>query len=181
MSTILGMGVPGVAAYVIVAAVAVPVLISVGVPPLAAHMFCLIYACLSNITPPVAMSSYVAAGIARSNQTLTSLIAVRLGITGFILPFFFLNNPLLLYETGHSLAATAWAVVSASIGVTALAAGLEGWLLTRCGPFLRLLLLAAGFLTIDPALRTDVAGLLLFGVALIWNRRQSRYAGAAHL
>jgi TRAP transporter 4TM/12TM fusion protein len=174
MSTILGMGVPGVAAYVIVAAVAVPVLISVGVPPLSAHMFCLIYACLSNITPPVAMSSYVAAGIARSSQTLTSLIAVRLGITGFILPFFFLNNPLLLYETGHSLTATVWAVVSASIGVTALAAGLEGWLLTRCGPFLRLLLLSAGFLGIDPALQTDVAGLFLFGVALIWNRRQSR-------
>ena len=61
MSTILGMGVPGVAAYVIVAAVAVPVLTGVGVMPMAAHMFCLFYACLSNITPPVAMSSYVAA------------------------------------------------------------------------------------------------------------------------
>ena len=96
MSTILGMGVPGVAAYVIVAAVAVPVLTGVGVMPMAAHMFCLFYACLSNITPPVAMSSYVAAGIAHSNQTRTSLIAVKLGLTGFILPFFFLNNPLLL-------------------------------------------------------------------------------------
>ena len=97
MSTILGMGVPGVAAYVIVAAVAVPVLTGVGVAPMAAHMFCLFYACLSNITPPVAMSSYVAAGIAQSNETKTSLIAVRLGLSGFILPFFFLNNPLLLY------------------------------------------------------------------------------------
>ena len=55
---------------------------------MAAHMFCLFYACLSNITPPVAMSSYVAAGIAHSDQTRTSLIAVKLGLTGFILPFF---------------------------------------------------------------------------------------------
>lgn len=88
MSTILGMGVPGVAAYVIVAAVAVPVLTGVGVMPMAAHMFCLFYACLSNITPPVAMSSYVAAGIAHSDQTRTSLIAVKLGLTGFIRPSF---------------------------------------------------------------------------------------------
>lgn len=74
----------------------------VGVMPMAAHMFCLFYACLSNITPPVAMSSYVAAGIAHSDQTRTSLIAVKLGLTGFILPFFFLNNPLLLYSSGQS-------------------------------------------------------------------------------
>lgn len=79
MSIILGMGVPGVAAYVIVVAVAIPVLIEIGAVPIAAHMFCLIYACLSNITPPVAMSSYVAAGIADSNQTKTSLLAVKLG------------------------------------------------------------------------------------------------------
>lgn len=109
MSTILGMGVPGVAAYVIVAAVAVPVLTGVGVMPMAAHMFCLFYACLSNITPPVAMSSYVAAGIAHSDQTRTSLIAVKLGLTGFILPFFFLNNPLLLYSSANPALATLWA------------------------------------------------------------------------
>ena len=88
MSIILGMGVPGIAAYVIVATVAAPVLIKAGTTPMAAHMFVLIYASLSNITPPVAMSSYVAQGIANADQTKTSLIAVRLGLTGFILPFF---------------------------------------------------------------------------------------------
>ena len=174
MSTILGMGVPGVAAYVIVATVAAPVLVEVGAPPLAAHMFCLFYACLSNITPPVAMSSYVAAGIALSNQTRTSLIAVRLGLTGFILPFFFLNNPLLLYEPGHSVGLTLWALCSASLGVTALAAGLEGWLLGPCNPLMRLLLLATGLLAIDPSLYTDAAGLALFAVVLAWSRYRNR-------
>lgn len=179
MSTILGMGVPGVAAYVIVAAVAAPVLINIGVQPLAAQMFCLFYACLSNITPPVAMSSYVAAGIARSNETRTSLIAVRLGLAGFILPFFFLNNELLLYSQGNDLLLTFCALLSAMLGVCALAAGLEGWLFGPCNPGMRLLLLAAGFLAIDPGLLTDAAALVLVLIASVWNRLQTgRISGA---
>ena len=170
LSTILGMGVPGVAAYVIVAAVAVPVLIGVGITPLAAHMFCLFYACLSNITPPVAMSSYVAAGIAHSNQTKTSLIAVRLGLTGFILPFFFLNNTLLLYAPGNPPLLTLWAFLSATLGVSALAAGLEGWLFGPCNLLMRLMLLATAFFTIDPGLKTDAVGLALFLIVCLWSR-----------
>ncbi|MDR2051507.1 MAG: TRAP transporter permease [Deltaproteobacteria bacterium] len=173
LSTILGMGVPGVAAYVIVAAVAIPVLTGIGASPLAAHMFCLFYACLSNITPPVAMSSYVAAGIAQSNQTRTSLIAVRLGLTGFILPFFFLNNPLLLYESGHSPLLTLWALLSASFGVTALAGGLGGWMLGPCTRLMRLLLLTAGILTIDPGLYTDLIGFALFVAVLVQSRKKT--------
>lgn len=128
MSIILGMGVPGVAAYVIVYVVAVPVLRGVGATEMAANMFCLIYACLSNITPPVAMSSYVAAGIADSNMTKTSLIAMKLGVAGFILPFFFLNNPVLLYGSteGVALSETIRAFVTATLGVLAIAEGLSG-------------------------------------------------------
>lgn len=172
MSTILGMGVPGVAAYVIVAAVAAPVLISIGVQPLAAQMFCLFYACLSNITPPVAMSSYVAAGIARSNETKTSLIAVKLGLAGFILPFFFLNNTMLLYSQGNDPFLTLWSLLTAALGVLALAAGLEGWLFGACNALMRLMLLGAGFLAIDPDLRTDAAALALFFAVCVWNRFQ---------
>ena len=179
MSTILGMGVPGVAAYVIVAAVAVPVLIGVGVTPLAAHMFCLFYACLSNITPPVAMSSYVAAGIARADQTRTSLIAVKLGLTGFILPFFFLNNPLLLYSPANGALATFWALASASLGVIALAAGLQGWLFGRCNLIMRLLLLVTAFLAIDPALMTDAIGLTLFVGVCVWSWKTASVASDA--
>ena len=119
MSIILGMGVPGVAAYVIVYAVAVPVLRGVGATEMAANMFCLIYACLSNITPPVAMSSYVASGIADSDMTKTSLIAIKLGIAGFIVPFFFLDNPVLLYGSteGVALGTTVYSFATALIGV----------------------------------------------------------------
>ena len=159
------------------AAVAAPVLIKVGASPLAAHMFCLFYACLSNITPPVAMSSYVAAGIAHSNQTRTSLIAVKLGLTGFILPFFFLNNPLLLYDATHGAGRTLWALISAGLGVSALAAGLQGWLLGPCNPVLRVLLLVTALLAIDPSLSTDAVGVVLFGVALFWSYRSRAASG----
>jgi TRAP-type uncharacterized transport system fused permease subunit len=152
------MGVPGVAAYVIVSAVSVPVLIQTGAIPMAAHMFCLIYACLSNITPPVAMSSYVASGIADSNQTKTSLIAVKLGLTGFILPFFFLNNPILLIGSTPdvSVLVTIRAVITSSIGAVALSAGLQGYLLRNLAIIERGLLIISGLLFIEPGLITDL-------------------------
>ena len=162
MSTILGMGVPGVAAYVIVQAVAVPVLIKAGVLPLTSHLFCLIYACLSNITPPVAMSAYVASGIAGSDQTKTGLWAVRLGLIGFIIPFFFLDNPVLLIgvDPNAALPTTLWAVFSASVGTVALVAGLEGWLVQKCNIVERIILIAAAPAMLYPGMFTDLIGLI---------------------
>ena len=179
MSTILGMGVPGVAAYVIVYVVAVPVLRATGATEMAANMFCLIYACLSNITPPVAMSSYVAAGIADSNMTKTSLIAMKLGVAGFILPFFFLNNPVLLYGSteGVALTETLRAFATSSVGVLALAAGLAGLPLakySRAATALRVIcramLLAGGLLFVNPTLTTDIAGLMLIAAEVVLDR-----------
>lgn len=179
MSIILGMGVPGVAAYVIVYAVAVPVLRQVGATEMAANMFCLIYACLSNITPPVAMSSYVASGIAESDMTKTSLIAIRLGIAGFIVPFFFLNNPVLLYGStdGVSLLLTARCFITACIGVLALASGLSGLPVERESGGKRSLrlccrgiLIIAGLLFINPSLVTDGIGALMIGIEILMDR-----------
>ena len=169
MSTILGMGVPGVAAYVIVQAVAVPVLIKVGVLDISAHMFCLIYACLSNITPPVAMSSYVAAGIAGSNQTKTGLLSVRLGLIGFLIPFFFLDNPVLLIgaDPAFTLADSLMAMVTASVGTIALVGGLEGWLLRRCNVAERLILIGVAPLMLYPGAVTDGIGLAVLAAVLV--------------
>ena len=175
MSTILGMGVPGVAAYVIVYVVAVPVLRATGATEMAANMFCLIYACLSNITPPVAMSSYVAAGIADSNMTKTSLIAMKLGVAGFILPFFFLNNPVLLYGSteGVALAETIRAFVTSSVCALALAAGLSGLPVQRYSKattamrlVCRAMLIVGGLLFVNPTLMTDVLGLALIAAEI---------------
>ena len=179
MSTILGMGVPGVAAYVIVYVVAVPVLRATGATEMAANMFCLIYACLSNITPPVAMSSYVAAGIADSNMTKTSLIAMKLGVAGFILPFFFLNNPVLLYGSteGVALTETLRAFATSSVGVLALAAGLAGLPLARYSRAVmglrvvcRGMLIVGGLLFVNPSLTTDLIGLALIAAEVAVDR-----------
>ncbi len=166
MSTILGMGVPGVAAYVIVQAVAVPVLIKAGVLAITSHLFCLIYACLSNITPPVAMSAYVASGIAGSDQTKTGLWAVRLGLIGFIIPFFFLDNPVLLIgvDPNAALTTTLWTVFTASVGTIALVAGLEGWLVQKCNVLERIILVAAAPAMLYPGMFTDFAGLICLAV-----------------
>ena len=160
ISVILGMGVPGIAAYVIVQAVAVPVLLKAGAVPLAAHMFCLIYACLSNITPPVAISCYVAAGIADADQTKTGLIAVRLALAGFIVPLFFLAKPVLLPLAQEGAAfTTVMAAITASAGTVMLAGGLEGWFAVREHWIERILFIAAALLLLYPGAVTDIAGL----------------------
>ena len=179
MSIILGMGVPGVAAYVIVYVVAVPVLRGVGATEMAANMFCLIYACLSNITPPVAMSSYVAAGIADSNMTKTSLIAMKLGIAGFILPFFFLNNPVLLYGSteGVAVSETIRTFATATIGVLAIAEGLSGLPMQKYSTgatalrlVTRVMLIAGGLLFVNPTFATDIAALVLIAAEVVLDR-----------
>lgn len=188
MSIILGMGVPGVAAYVIVYVVAVPVLRGVGATEMAANMFCLIYACLSNITPPVAMSSYVAAGIADSNMIKTSLIAMKLGVAGFILPFFFLNNPVLLYGSteGVALSETIRAFVTATLGVLAIAEGLSGLPMQKynvSATMLRLvtraMLVAGGLLFVNPTLLTDAAEVVIDRAVLPKVQRRMPLKAAA--
>lgn len=175
MSTILGMGVPGVAAYVIVQAVAVPVLINSGTLALTSHLFCLIYACLSNITPPVAISAYVASGIAGSDQTKTGIWAMRLGIIGFIIPFFFLDNPVLLIgvDPNASMVATVWAIITALLGTAALVAGLEGWYVEQCNIIERFGLIACAPLLLYPGYITDTVGIaLMIGLGVLQYMRK---------
>lgn len=190
LSIVLGMGVPGVAAYVIVYAVAVPVLRAAGASEMAANMFCLIYACLSNITPPVAMSAYVASGIAGSGMTKTALAAMRLGAAGFILPFFFLRNPVLLLGSaeGAGVLYIAYAIATAAVGVILLAAGLSGlpegqrtagrtaMLLMR-----RAMLIGGGVLLMNPTLMTDLAavGLIVLERMAGWTMKNGSRQGGS--
>ncbi len=167
MSIILGMGVPGIAAYVIVTAVAVPVMVQVGAIPLAAHLFCLIYASLSNITPPVAMSVYVASGIADSDFKKTGIQAVLVGLSGFLLPFFFLVNPILLLGAapeGTGIIQTVIAISGAALGIYFLASGTQGWYIRRSGIIERIASVLIGLLLIHPAGGTDAAGV---GIAVL--------------
>lgn len=97
-SLIMGMALPTVACYVIVASLCAPPLINAGVLPIAAHFFAFYFGLISNITPPVALTAFVAAGIAKSNPIKTACVATRLGIAGFIVPFMFVFDPSILLQ-----------------------------------------------------------------------------------
>jgi TRAP transporter 4TM/12TM fusion protein len=175
---ILGMGMPTTPAYIMQAALLVPAIIKLGVTPLAAHMFAFYFSCLSAVTPPIALAVYAAASIGGAGLWKSGLQAVKFAAAGFIVPFFFIYNPPLLFD-GH------WTeilrcVVTGSIGVVALAAAMESYFLRRASWFERLLFLAAAFLLIDPGLTTDIIGLGVLAVGLLiqWlrNGRDARAA-----
>ena len=163
---ILGMGIPVTAAYIIVAAICVPILINMGIVPIAAHMFAFMYAALSAITPPVALASYAAAGLAGTDSNKVGFEAVRLGSVGFITPFFFLFNPVLLLQ-GDDLLETIVAIITALIGSLGLAAGLKARLFVRLNILERILMVASGLLLIYPGYIAAVVGIALFGVVTI--------------
>jgi TRAP transporter 4TM/12TM fusion protein len=161
---VLGMGMPTTPAYIMQASLLIPAIIKLGVPPVAAHMFAFYFACLSAVTPPVALAVYAAASIGGASLWGAGVQAMKFAAAGFIVPFFFVYSPALLWQ-GH------WdqilrAMLTGGLGVIALAAGLEGQLLRRATAVERGLLLVAAFLLIDPGAVTDVIGLGLGGLAL---------------
>jgi TRAP transporter 4TM/12TM fusion protein len=170
--TILGMGLTTTAVYVTVAALIIPTLIKMGVVPIAAHMFALYYGCLSAITPPVCIGAYAAAGLADSNPMKTGFTAWRLGLAGFIVPFMFVYAPeILLAGPLYLILSTS---ISALIGIFCLASSIEGWLYTKENWMQRLMLFAAACLLIKPGWKTDLAGVILLGIVIIWQKAQVR-------
>jgi TRAP transporter 4TM/12TM fusion protein len=168
---VLGMGLPTTAAYIVQAALLIPALIKLGVPLIAAHLFVFYFAIISAITPPVAMAVYAAAGIGGSNLWRTGLEAVRIGATGFVIPYMFVyGHSLLMIGSWETVVTT---IISASIGVTALSAGLMGWFLKEATYPERTILVAGALLLIKPGLYTDAIGLaLLIFVIVIQKLRK---------
>lgn len=171
VAIILGMGVPTTAAYAIAAAVVAPGLIRMGVLPLAAHMFIFYFAILSAITPPVALASFAAASMAQADMWRTSMIALKLGLATFIVPFMFWLSPALLAQ--GPLPEILQAFFTAAFGVYLLACATEGWMGPAALPLpLRLASAVAGLLLMIPETYTDLAG-LAGGVALLtWQLRK---------
>ncbi|MDQ0340744.1 TRAP transporter 4TM/12TM fusion protein [Caldalkalibacillus uzonensis] len=167
-SIILGMGLPTVAAYIVQVALTVPALIELGVTPIAAHLFVFYFAIISAITPPVALAAFAAAGIAGSEPMRTGMVALRLGIAAFIVPYMFVYGPsLLLVGDTVKIMVT---VMTAIIGITGMAAAVEGWLVRQTLWYERLLLLAGSLTLIKPGLYTDTIGIFLLGVAYLLQK-----------
>jgi TRAP transporter 4TM/12TM fusion protein len=170
VAIILGMGVPTTAAYAIAAAVVAPGLIRIGVDPLVAHMFIFYFAILSAITPPVALASFAAASMAGADMWRTSVIAVKLGLATFIVPFMFWLSPALLAQ--GDLLPILQSFVTAGLGVWLLACSTEGWMMNGHLPLpLRLAAAAGGLALMIPEGITDVAGLAICAGLVFWQRR----------
>lgn len=168
ITLVLGMGMPTTAAYAVAASVVAPGLAQMGVQPLTAHLFIFYYAVISAITPPVALASFAAAGMANADPWRTSFIALKLGLATFIVPFMFFFGPELLMR--GEWPAILQVLVSASIGVYLLAASTEGWYAARrIDPASRTILFGSALCLIVPGLVTDLIGLCGAIVVYGWH------------
>ncbi len=168
-SILLGMGLPTTAKYIILSIMAAPALVDLGVNPLAAHLFILYFGVIADITPPVAVAAYAGAGIAGGNSMKTGLIAVRLAVAGFMIPFLFALDPGLLFidsTIGHTLLL----IVTALIGVLALGAAAGGYLLDHTKIYERVILMISALALLTPGLLTDGVGITLLIVVIILQK-----------
>ena len=163
VAVVLGMGMPTTAAYAIGASVLAPALVKdFQVAPIAAHLFIFYFACLSALTPPVALASFAAAAIANAKPWDVGWQSMRFAIAGFIIPFMFIYGPAMVLAppaTGFDIFMT---VVTGLLGTLCLASAVQGWLLTRMNTPFRVLMLIGALALIKPGWITDLIGLGIF-------------------
>ena len=165
---ILGMGVPTTANYCIMASTCAPILITIGVPKIAAHFFVFYFGIVADITPPVALAAYAGAAIAKGNPMKTGVNATKLAIGAFIVPYIFCMNPAMLLIDVSALSIIQ-IVISSFLGIFGVAAAINGHLLRRMHPITRIAAGAGGLLMMDPTLITDIIGLALLGGVFAWQ------------
>ena len=163
---VLGMGVPTTANYCIMASTCAPILITIGVPQVAAHFFVFYFGIVADITPPVALAAYAGSAIAKAPPMKTAFNASKLAIGAFIVPYIFAMNPAMLLVDTTTLQVVL-VVVTSVLGIFGVAAGLNGYLFRPIHPVLRVLLAAGGLLMMDPTPMTDVVGVILMAVVII--------------
>jgi TRAP transporter 4TM/12TM fusion protein len=179
---IVGLAVPVTASYIICAVIAAPALIKLGVPDFAAHMFIFYYAVLSEVSPPTALSPFAAAAITGGDPYRTTLQSWKYTMPAFLVPFLFVLDPggagLLLTGSFKTLADADWGEIAvtaalAAIAITAMAAGLQGWLFRRMTPAEKGLAILAGVALIYPSRVADIIGIggFLLVIFLQWVRR----------
>ena len=177
---IMGMGMPAVASYMITATIAANTLVNMGFSNIAVHMFVFFFSCFSSVTPPVALASYSAAGLAQTNPMKTGYRAFLLALVAFIVPYFFVFSPALIAQEGWL--GVLQVLPAALIGTYAFVAGLQGYLF---GPLnnwlLRFLLVVGGCAMIAPGLVSDLIGIVLLLAACglaYWDRKRKKTAEA---
>lgn len=171
----MGAGIPTTALYIVLAAIAAPAVQQLGVPPIAAHLFILYYGILADLTPPVCVSAYAAAGIAGSNPFRTGLTAFRLGMAKATVPFVFAYAPVMLIVVpDFTWASFVFTVGTCAVGVLILGIGMTGYAFTHMGPGSQVVLVVASLLMISPSIPMTSLGALLAAPVLLFNWQRSR-------
>ena len=166
---ILGMGLPSIPSYIITSTIAAPALVQLGIPPIAAHMFCFYFAMFANLTPPVALAAFAAAGISGGNPMKTGWASVKLALAGFLLPYMFVyNQELLMLDT--TLVKGLQVAVTAAIGAFLISAAVEGYLFAKVNPVLRAAALVGAYCLIDSRLITDIIGLAVCAGIFVFQK-----------
>ncbi|MBU8906097.1 TRAP transporter permease [Desertibacillus haloalkaliphilus] len=175
-SIILGMGMPTVSAYVILATVGAGALVQMDVPVIAAHFFVFYFGIFSGITPPVAITSYITAGIAGGNPLQTAFQSLKIGLAGFILPYMLVYNPAMILE-GSTLQIII-GVFTCTIGLVSFAAFIQGYLITKTPIVQRIMLLFSALLLVAQGTLTDLIGVGLIASIVIMQMLQKSSNGA---
>ena len=177
---LLGMGVPTTATYIIMATTCAPILTTgMGLNQLSANMFVFYFGIVADITPPVALAAYAGAAIAKSDPMKTGINASKLAIAAFLIPYMFCLNPaMLLIDT--TVAEFVIIIITSVIGMFAIAAALEGYMLANLNPLLRIVLAAAGLCLIYPGTVTDIIGIVVTAVIFVlqWQTGKGRKEAA---
>lgn len=163
---VLGMGVPTTANYCIMAATCAPILVRMGVPTIAAHFFVFYFGIVADLTPPVALAAYAGAAIAQGNPMKTALTSTKLAIGAFIVPYVFALNPAMLF-VDTTVAEVVLISITSLVGIFAVSASLEGYLIKDMPWYQRMISLAGGLLLIYPGIATDTIGICLVAVVVL--------------
>lgn len=183
-SIILGMGAPTTANYLITSTITAGAIISLGIEPLAAHMFAFYFGIIADVTPPVALAAIAGAAIAKAKPMKTALNATKLAIGAFIIPYMFVYNSKMLMINASTLSVV-MIIITAILGMFGISVALEGYGFNNTGFFYnsrkgkatiitfdaveRLLFAIAGLLCVIPETKTDIIGVSLLAVLIAYQ------------
>jgi TRAP transporter 4TM/12TM fusion protein len=165
---ILGMGLPTTPVYILGAVLMAPSIIKLGVPPLTAHLFIFYFGIIAQITPPVCITAYVTASIAKADPMRTGLTASKLGVISYVIPFVLIYSPQILLK--GSVSSVVWVATCCLAGVVAIAAGVHSYFFGKIKCLQRILFLGIGFMLLFPwGGYNRIIGFALFAVVFLWN------------
>ena len=178
-SIFLGTGLPTTANFIVTSTMAAPALLQLGVPPIAAYMFVFYFGIAADLTPPVALAAYAGAGIAKADPMRTGVTAFKLALAGFIVPYIYVFNPILLFVDATPFPMIQ-AVLTALLGVFLLAMATVGFYRANMPWWLRIFALIGALGLLDPGTMTDIIGLcILVGIHLVQTVRMRNMVSTA--